>query len=77
MIVKRLRNNRLQERCAIRGAEEVPVSKNEYETRMLGQRSHNSGYAVRSLHFALPYFAPLRSAKHQISANIVLHLKKI
>ncbi len=28
--------------------------------------SPNTVYAVRSLHFALPYFAPLRSAKHRI-----------
>ena len=28
--------------------------------------SPNIAYAVHSLHFALPYFAPLRSAKHRI-----------
>ena len=28
--------------------------------------SPNTVYAVHSLHFALPYFAPLRSAKHRI-----------
>jgi len=28
--------------------------------------SPNTVYAIRSLYFALPYFAPLRSAKHRI-----------
>lgn len=28
--------------------------------------SPNTVYAVRSLHFALPYFAPFHSAKHRI-----------
>ena len=33
--------------------------------------SPNTVYAVRLLHFALPYFAPLRSAKHRIYRNVV------
>ena len=32
--------------------------------------SPNTVYAVHSLHFALPYFAPLRSAKHRIYRNV-------
>ena len=35
--------------------------------------SPNTVYAVHSLHFALPYFAPLHSAKHRIYWNV--HLK--
>jgi len=37
--------------------------------------SPNTVYAVRSLHFALPYFAPLRSAKHRIYWNVKRHSK--
>ena len=32
--------------------------------------SHNTVYAVHSLHFALLYFTPLRSAKHRIYWNV-------
>lgn len=32
--------------------------------------SPNTVYAVRSLHFALPYFAPFHSAKHRIRRNV-------
>jgi len=32
--------------------------------------SPNTVYAVHSLHFALPYFAPLRFAKHRIYLNV-------
>ena len=35
--------------------------------------SPNTVYAVHSLHFALPYFAPLHSAKHQIYANVIFN----
>jgi len=33
--------------------------------------AYNTVYAVRSLHFALPYFAPLRFAKHRIYWNVM------
>lgn len=36
--------------------------------------SRNTIYAVRSLHFALPYFVPLRSAKHQIYINVIYRI---
>jgi len=35
--------------------------------------SPNTVYAVYSLHFALPYFAPLRSVKHRIYWNDLWH----
>jgi len=38
--------------------------------------SPNTVYAVRSLHFALPYFAPLHSAKHRIYWNVVCNAEK-
>lgn len=36
--------------------------------------SPNSFYEVRSLHFTLPYFTPLHSAKHLIYWNVVWHI---
>jgi len=38
--------------------------------------SHNTVYPVHSLHFALPYFAPLHSAKYRIYWNVVHHNEK-
>lgn len=38
--------------------------------------SDNSAYLARSLQSLDPYFAPLRSTKHQIYANVIRHNKK-
>ena len=57
--------NRLREECAIRGAEEVPVNKNGIKPRMLGQRSHNSRYTLRS---SLPSVAAVLGLRHIFSA---------
>ena len=40
-------------------------------------RSYNTVYAVHSLHFALPYFAPLCSGKHRIYRNVIRNSKNI
>jgi len=67
--------NRLQKECAIRGAEEVPVNKNGIKPRMLGQRSHNSGYAVRAEYRPLPNCPTLRFGQLRIAANVTQHNK--
>ena len=38
--------------------------------------AYNTVYAVHSLHFVLPYFAPLRSAKHCILLNIIKNVAR-